>query len=117
MCWLDENCDRCVKSYKPLNGEMPDYNVTQKLVNLGRECKLKFALDYSMVTGELPTDIALQIGYTEQNGFPESCMLFSDDKNDGYKTPPRKPKDAPDGQMCLPFAINDIVMTEQLQTA
>ena len=110
MCWVDENCDRCVKSFKPSNGEMPDYNTTQKLVNLGRECKMKFAIDVGFVTGEIPLEIAQSIGYTEEKGFPSSCLHFSDNDDDGFKTSPRKPKDEPPNQMCLPFVTNEILV-------
>lgn len=113
MMWLDSNCDQCVKSYKPTNGQMPDYKTTQRLVNLGMECKLKLAIDFSAITGEVSEDIARQVGWTPEKHWPEACMMFSDDENDGWKPAPKKPKDAPDCQMCLPFAINEIVMTEE----
>jgi hypothetical protein len=109
MMWYEGNCDTCVKAFK---NNMHDYDTTQKLVNLGRECKLKFALDLGNLSGELPIDIAEQIGYTEHKGFPQTCLKWSDDDNDKWKPAPRKPKGDNDLQLCMPFAINDIVMTE-----
>lgn len=111
MCWLDQNCDNCVKAYVPKNPElgMPDFDTTQRLVNLGRECRLKFAIDLGFITGEIPLEVASVIGYTEEKGFPEQCMMFSDNDDDGYKPNPRKPKDEPPSQFCLPFAINEIL--------
>jgi hypothetical protein len=90
MMWYDSNCDRCVKAYCPKEGkDLPDFEATQKLVNLGRECKLKFALDLSHITGEITEDIAKQIGY--KDGMPQQCLFFSDNEDDGWKPAPKKP--------------------------
>ncbi len=114
MIWYEENCDRCVKAYKG----MPDYNTTVKLVNLGMECKYKFGMDMAHITGEVELSIAEAIGYVEGKHFPRTCLHFSDDDNDRWKRPPTKrPKGDNDLQMCLPYAINDIVMNEELVTA
>ena len=49
--WAAHNCDTCVRAFRPAKGkEMPDYNATQRLVNLGRECKIKFDIEYAMGT-------------------------------------------------------------------
>lgn len=117
MCWLDNNCDRCVKAFKPKNGIIPDYKNTQRLVNLGLECKMKFAIDFSSITGEIPISIAKEIGYSEENGLSGNCMFFSDDNDDNWQPTPKKPKDAPDCQMCLPFAINEIVLNKSYEHA
>lgn len=110
MDWQWNNCDRCVRAFKPAEGKnMPDYSTTQKLVNLGRECTMKYAIDMGYMTGEVSVEIAALVGWTEEKGWPDSCMMFSDDDNDEWKPAPRKPY-GPDEQMCLPFAINDIVM-------
>lgn len=106
--WMSRNCDCCVKAFKPNNGEPPDFDATQKLVNLGRECKHKFKIDWGFISGEVPIETSLAIGGTEKD-FPKKCILWSDDSNDGYKPTPRKPKDAPDNQLCMPFGINEIL--------
>lgn len=115
MYWLDENCDRCVKAFRPAKGkDMPDYDTTQKLVNLGRECKIKFAVD--VATGldiPIPEDVARLEGWTPETGWKWNCMLYSDNDDDGWKPAPRKPKDAPDCQLCLPLEINAIALTKE----
>jgi len=113
--WMSRNCDCCVKAFRPKNPECPpDFNATQKLVNLGIECKYKFDIDVAHITSEVPIATSLSIGGTDKD-FPKQCILWSDNSNDGYKPPPRKPKDAPDNQMCMPFALNEIVPERELE--
>lgn len=111
MMWYEGNCDHCVKAFVG-KGNPPDYDTTQKLVNLGRECKIKFAIDLGNISGEVSIEIAEQMGYTKEKGFPWNCLHFSDSDNDRWKPSPRRPKGDNDLQLCMPFAINDIVMNE-----
>lgn len=118
MMWMDSNCDRCVKAHKVKWPEPPpDFAASKKLVNLGMECKMKLAIDLTFVDVDIPEDIAQLVGWTEEKGWPSDCMMYSDDDNDGWKPTPRTPKDAPDCQMCLPFAINEIALTPQYEYA
>lgn len=98
-----------MKSFKSKseNGP-PDFAATKRLVNLGMECKMKFHIDLGFVTGEVPIETAKLVGWTEENGWPSDCMMYSDDRDDGWKPPPRKPKEPPDNQLCFPFLINEI---------
>jgi hypothetical protein len=111
MMWLDHNCDRCVKSFKPKHS-LPDFKTTQNLVNLGRECRLKYHIDMGFITGDIPEDIAKQVGWTLEKGFPESCMMYSDNDDDGWKPTPRHPDRSPDNQLCFPFILDQFEIKE-----
>lgn len=107
--WVYNNCDRCVKSYKPkVEGEWPSFKTMQQYCSIGKECKLKLAIDIGFITSEVPVAIIDQIGRNEHGFIAQQCMLYSDNEDDGYK-PKKRPK--PDGggpnQMCMPFIIED----------
>src|ERR1700759_4132073 len=85
MIWLDNNCDRCVKAYKPKKeGEWPSFKTMQVYCSIGKECKLKLAIDIGFITSEVPTEIIDQIGRDENGHIVEQCMLYSDNEDDGY---------------------------------
>lgn len=117
MMWTEQNCDTCVRAFRPAKGkEMPDFNATQRLVNLGRECKIKFAIEYAAGSGvgDVPDDIAALV-----SGIPGKwswqCMMHSSDDNDGPNKPrkPRPPKDtSEDPQQLMLFSIVDEVFEE-----
>lgn len=107
LIWYEQHCDRCSKSFKPKNAEMPNFKTTQNLVNLGMECKFKFALDKSYWDGEFSKDLANQMGM-KNDDIRLKCIHFSDDENDGWRPPKRKPKDSPDNQLCMPFINSEI---------
>jgi len=111
MDWLCNNCEQCKRAYKPKPGEeeYPDFDETKKLVEQGKECKLKFDLDFAFVTGEMPEETAKQIGY--KNGrLSWSCMMMIDDDGRGFNYDDIKPiDDIPDNQLCLPFAMDEIL--------
>lgn len=108
MDWVCNNCGTCKRAHKPKDpNNPPNFSATVKLVNLGMECKMKLSVDFGFVTGTMAKEMAVLIGYTEENGFPDSCMFHSDDDRDGWH-PVYKPKQPPDNQMCLPFALNEI---------
>src|SRR5690606_26169327 len=88
MNWPANNCDTCVRAFRPKNGKpLPDYNATQTLVNLGRECKIKFAIEYAMGTWtDIPDEVgALMSGKPGQ--WSDQCMMHSEDDNDGPPKP------------------------------
>ena len=117
MYWHDHNCGTCVRAFRPAKGnQMPDYNATQKLVNLGRECRMKFALELAIGggTGEISDDMAALIGWKGTGTWPGQCMMHSDDDNDRWKPGPRKPPPEDDRQIML-FSIVDDVLLEQDQ--
>lgn len=111
MVWYVDNCERCSKAYFPKDGEYPSDKTMKQYCSSGRECKLKYAIDFGFVTGEIPLDIAKQIGIDEQNGgLKESCMMFSDNDDDGFKPPKRpKPDRTPDNQLVMPFLLDEVL--------
>lgn len=114
MHWYDQNCGTCVRAFVPANGKnLPDFDATQRLVNLGRECRMKFAVDLGIGggTGEVPDDIAALMGLNG-DGTVGQCMMHSDDDNDRWKPGPRKPPPEDDRQLML-FSIVDDVLAEQ----
>ena len=103
MCWLDRNCDRCVRAYKPKDwNNPPDFAASKKLVNLGLECKMKLAIDFGFISGEVPIDIAQLVGWNEEDGWPSGCAMFSDDEKERPKRRGKsKPKPPPENQTAL----------------
>lgn len=115
MYWQADNCDTCVRAFRPAKGkELPDFGATQRLVNLGRECRIKFAIELGVGcgTGEMPDDVAALAGWKGEGGLPWDCMMHSDDDNDRWKPGPRKPPPEDDRQIML-FSIVDDVLLEQ----
>lgn len=113
--WTAHNCDTCVRAYRPKPGkELPDYDATQRLVNLGRECKIKFAIEYAMGTWtDIPDDIgALMSGKVGQ--WSDQCMMHSGDPKDGPNNAPRKPRTPKDDpmQLMLISVTDEILNTE-----
>ena len=115
MDWMDQNCDRCVKAYKPLKeGEWPSFKTMQTYCSIGKECKLKLHIDIGFITSEVPVDICKQIGMDEV-GRLKNCMHFSDNEDDGFKPNPRpKPDNTPDNQMVMPFIIENCLNKKEL---
>ncbi len=110
MIWYGNNCEVCTKAYFPKDGEYPSDKTMKRYCKIGKECKLKYAIDWSFVSGEIPDDVAAQIG-TNKFGLKETCMMFSDDEDNRYK-PPHKPIDnIPDNQLML-FSIADDILEE-----
>jgi hypothetical protein len=89
MCWMDQNCDRCVKAFHVKNGNWPSERTLKEYVRIGKYCKLQYHLDIAHITSEIPVEIADQIGYNEWGGLKSQCMFFSDNEDDGFKYPPR----------------------------
>lgn len=106
MYWYDNNCSRCTRAMHM--AEMPDFDVTQKMVNLGRECRLKFALDLAVGggTGEIPDDVAAVIG-TGEHGLKESCMMFSDNEDDRWRPPNNRKPPPEDPMQGMLFSVLD----------
>ncbi len=117
MDWQENNCCTCVRAYKPKGPryELPDYRVTQKLVNLGRECPMKFAMELGAGggSGEMPDDLAARVGWKGEGGLPWDCMMHSDDDSDGWKPTPRVPPEDP--RQFMLFSIVDEVFEEMEQ--
>lgn len=93
MIWYDENCTRCSKAYFPKDGEYPSDQTMKKYCSIGKECKLKYAIDWAFVTSEIPDEVAAQIGESKY-GLKSQCMMFSDNDDDRYR-PPKKPRPRP----------------------
>jgi len=53
MMWYSHNCDRCAKAYHPKDGEYPSDKTMKRYCSIGKECKLKYALDWAHVTGTI----------------------------------------------------------------
>jgi len=117
MMWMENNCDRCVKAYRPkVEGNWPSFDTMKQYCSIGKECKLKLHIDIGFISSEVPKEIIDQIGRNENGWISDQCMLFSDNEDDGYK-PKKRPK--PDGsgpnQMIMPFSIEEI-LKQSLQT-
>jgi hypothetical protein len=110
MSWYYHNCEQCVKAYFPKEpGNWPKDSTIRQYISCGKECKMKYHIDYGFITGEIPVSIAEQIGYTEEKGFPSSCIMFSDKDDDRYRPPKRpSPDDTPPNQMVMPFYLEEI---------
>lgn len=78
---------------------------------------MKYHLDLAFITGEMPKDLAAKMGYgTGRYGdMPESCLMFSDNEDDGY-SPSKRPKPEDPKQMVLPFLVDSIIGKQELQT-
>jgi len=114
-CWYSENCERCTKAFFPKqDGDWPSDKTMRQYCSTGKECKLKYAIDLGFITGEIPLNIALQIGYKEETkDFPDSCMMFSDNEDDRWQPPKRpRPDKTPDNQMVMPFLFDSITKKE-----
>lgn len=108
MRWYDQNCGQCTRAMHMK--EMPDFDVTQKMVNLGRECRLKFALEIGVGggTGEIADDVAAVIG-TGPNGcgLKETCMMFSDKEDDRWRPPNNRKPPPEDQRQFMLFSVSD----------
>lgn len=70
------HCDKCSRAYRPKEGEeLPGIDETKQLIALGKECRMKAYLDLGFITGEIPLEIANEIGY--ENERLESCKKFT----------------------------------------
>lgn len=117
MMWYEDNCDKCVKAYWPKEpGNWPSQETMKQYCSTGKECRFKFHMDISFVTGEIPLIIAKEIGHTDEKGFPAQCLHFSDKNDDGFKPPKRpKPDNTGPNQMVMPFIIEEsLKQKEQL---
>lgn len=117
MFWYGENCETCKKAFFPNNGEYPSDRTMKQYCSIGKECKLKYALDFAFITGEITLDIAKQIGIDKDGGLKESCMMWSDDKDDGFKYPKKPtPKHTPDNQIMLFTEFDELVNNQAILT-
>jgi len=98
MMWQEQNCERCVRAYWPKGEDWPKDTTMRHYISIGKECKLKYHIDLGFILGEIPVEIALQIGAKENEysrlKLPWNCIMFSDDEDDGYH-PPKRPKRPP----------------------
>lgn len=78
MNWYGNNCECCVKAYWPKDGKDYPDNM-QPLINLGMECGIKYEIDMSHITSEMPESFYIRIG------LPGRCKEFSDNPADSWK--------------------------------
>ena len=109
MQWYDDNCTRCTKAFFPkIDGNYPSDTTMKKYCSIGKECKLKYAIDWSFITSEILLDIAKQIGIGELGGLKETCMFFSDNDDDRFKYPKGTPVDnSPMNQLVMPLILDE----------
>lgn len=110
MDWVGNNCDRCIRAYKPTKeGEWPSDKTMRQYCSTGKECKLKYHIDIGFITGEIPLQIGEQIGFRDEhkNCLKQTCLLYSDNEDDGFKPKPRPKPDWPLNQMVMPFIIEE----------
>lgn len=115
MTWCGNNCDRCTKAYHPKDDNWPSDKTIRQYISIGKECKFKYHIDLGFITGEIPLDIAKQMGYTEDKVWFPDCIHFSDNEDDGYKPKKRPaPDNTPDNQMVMPFCIEESLNKKEL---
>ena len=112
MNWYANNCSECKRAYLPKDGNYPSDKTMRNYVSCGKECKMKFAIDYGFITGEVDSEIIDLIGRNEHGWIAQSCRFFSDDDNDRYKAPKRPRPDAPN-QMVMPFILDEIGLPDR----
>ena len=110
MIWMCNNCERCVKYCDDLNIEE---STRRSYLRSGKMCKIQYYLGWGHVYGYIPKSIAPLAGWTEEKGWPEQCMLYSDNDDDRWR-PPKKPKPdpTPDNQVLL-FSEFDSLFEEK----
>lgn len=110
MMWYDENCSSCKKAFFPkVDDDYPSEKTMKQYCSIGKECKLKYAIDMSFITAELPINIAEQIGLDEHGLLKWNCLMFSDKDDDGFKYPKRPtPDNTPQNQLVMPILLNEI---------
>ena len=110
MIWYSNNCETCKRAYFPKDGEYPSDRTMRQYCSIGKECKLKYAIDFSFITGEIYLDVAKQIGINEFGSLKESCMMWSDNEDDGFKYPKKPtPNKTPDNQIMLFTVFDEII--------
>jgi hypothetical protein len=105
--WYENNCMTCVKAYIPENGKYPKDKTMKSYCSIGKECRMKYYLDWGFVIGEIPLKQAETIGI-ENNLLVKRCREWSDRGNGGNPKGPKRPKPIPNNQMILPFALLEI---------
>ena len=101
MVWYDNNCQQCKRSWFPKElGQWPKEETLREYMNIGKYCPIQYFIDCGFGFGYIPKDAAIVAGYTEAKGFPNDCMMFTDDDNDKFHYP-KKPKPSPIGQLDL----------------
>lgn len=110
--WMYHNCEKCVRSWCSRNPEAdpPDFTVTEKLAETGKECWGAFAIGVGFVSGLIPLEVAEWIGAEidiEHNyaSMPEQCRHFSDDDRDN---PDLAPPPTDPNQLRLPFICAEL---------
>jgi len=102
MCWSDENCDRCVKSYltrHPNEADTFDLTEAEKAALVGTECAAKYAIDFGWISSVIPPEVSEWMGGTEKR-LPRNCIHFSDDERDN---PENQPDPVDPRQLKIPF--------------
>lgn len=67
MIWYDENCSKCTRAFFPkVDGQWPSEKTIRHYVEIGRECKMKHAIDIGFISGEVPVSIIDLIGRNER---------------------------------------------------
>ena len=107
MDWYDSNCEMCKKAFLPEDGEYPKDTTMKAYVRCGRECPIKYEIDWAFVSSEISLDMAEKAGYKDGR-FPATCLLWSERGDDGNNPLPRRPKPVAPNQMVLPFALEEI---------
>lgn len=118
MSWYSRNCENCKKAYLPKDGEYPSNKTMKNYIIIGKECKMKYDIDMAFIISEIPIETANKIGVRHPINegdrscwLNQTCMHFSDDDNDKYKSPKRPRPDAPN-QMVMPFILDEIGVNE-----
>jgi|JI9StandDraft_1071089.scaffolds.fasta_scaffold110129_2 hypothetical protein len=112
MMWYSNNCERCTRAWFAKDGNWPKESTMRDYVSSGKYCILQYFIDLGFAFSEVPTTVIDVIGRNEHGHIKDSCMLFTDDENDGYKAP-KRPKPTPDNQMVLPFILEDYKVTKK----
>ena len=112
MDWYDRNCENCKHAYLPKDGEYPRDKTMRQYVRDGRECPMKYALDWAFVSSELPLEMARRMGYTS-GPMPHTCLKWSDRGNGGNPPGPKRPAPIAPNQMSMNFEFSEIAQNHK----
>lgn len=116
MCWMERNCDCCALAYHPTkDGEWPTDKTMRQYCRDGRECPMKYAIDFAHITGEMPLDMAQRTGYDSlvDPRMPYKCKAWKDRGDGGNPRGPKQPKPIPKNQLVMSFEFSDIAQNHK----
>ena len=115
MIWESNNCDSCRKNAN--TGQCQD--TLEQYARQGRHCIYELAWGIAHIDGMINEQAAIEIGWTEEKGWPKQCNHYERGDYRGGNPPKKKPPKGPMEQLTLPFHGNelgsDLVRIERLK--